>query len=94
MQFEWNDKKAQTNKEKHKISFEEAKTVFDDEDALFLYDSSHSLDEDRYILLGMSSSFRLLVVCHAPQQNNELIHIISARAANKQEVKQYQDLHL
>lgn len=93
MQFEWNEEKAQSNKQKHGISFEEAKTVFDDENALFLYDAAHSLDEDRYILLGMSSSIRLLVVCHAPQQNDEVIRIISARTANKQERQQYRDLY-
>ena len=60
--FDWNNQKASVNKRKHGISFEEAQTVFYDENARLLYDSDHSLDEERYILLGISSSFRLLVV--------------------------------
>jgi uncharacterized protein len=92
--FEWNEDKAQSNQQKHGISFEEAKTVFYDANALMLYDSTHSLDEDRYILLGVSSSLRLLVVCHIPLQDDEVIRIFSARTATKQERQQYRDMYL
>ena len=64
MKFEWDDKKAQANIEKHKVSFEEASTVFYDEDAILFDDPDHSDDEDRSILLGFSSMAKMLIVCH------------------------------
>ena len=67
IRFEWDELKAQINEQKHGISFEEAQTAFYDENARLTFDSEHSLDEERYILLGMSSSLRLLVVCHLYQ---------------------------
>ncbi|MEO0768588.1 MAG: BrnT family toxin [Cyanobacteria bacterium J06649_4] len=88
--FEWDERKAQKNERKHGISFEEAQTAFEDENARLLYDPEHSQDEDRYILLGMSSILRVLVVCHVYRQNDELIRLISARRATKKEQKQYQ----
>ena len=62
--FEWDTQKAQTNERKHGISFEEAETAFYDLNARTSYDLDHSQDEDRYILLGISESFNLIVVCH------------------------------
>ena len=64
LRFEWNDGKAAANLKKHKISFEEAKTVFVDERAKLIDDPDHSQDEDRFVLLGLSSALRLLLVCH------------------------------
>ncbi|MDX2255467.1 MAG: BrnT family toxin [Pseudanabaenaceae cyanobacterium bins.39] len=92
--FDWDDQKANINKQKHGISFEEAQTVFYDENARLLYDSDHSLDEDRYIILGISSSLRLIVVCHVYREENGIVRIISARKATKQEVQQYRRFSL
>ena len=89
--FEWDIRKNETNIKKHKISFEEAKTVFYDENARIITDPEHSEDEDRFIILGLSSVLRLLVVCHCYRQNDEVIRIISARKATKNETKYYGD---
>ncbi|MDJ0621040.1 MAG: BrnT family toxin [Calothrix sp. MO_192.B10] len=91
MRFDWDEQKAESNEQKHGVSFEEARTVFYDENARLIYDPEHSVEEDRYIMLGISSLFRLLVVCHLYQKNDELIRIISARKATKQERQQYID---
>lgn len=87
--FTWDDRKAADNLRKHGVSFEEAATVFMDENARLLHDPDHSSDEDRFILLGLSSIIRLLVVCHAYRSNDQKIRIISSRKATKQETKQY-----
>jgi uncharacterized protein len=92
--FDWNNQKAKVNERKHGVSFEEAQTVFYDENARLRYDSDHSLDEERYILLGISSLLRLLVVCHAYREGEGSIRIISARKATKQEIKQYRSFSL
>ena len=91
LRFEWDELKAESNEQKHSISFNEAQTVFYDENARLRFDSEHAIDEDRYILLGMSSSLRLLVVSHLYQEDIELIRIISARKATKRERQQYRD---
>ncbi|MBM4067306.1 MAG: BrnT family toxin [Planctomycetes bacterium] len=87
--FEWDAGKNSLNKKKHGVSFEEAQTVFSDENALLLHDPYHSKGEDRFILLGLSSSLRILVVCHCYRKNDEVIRIISARKATRSEQKQY-----
>ncbi len=92
--FDWNDRKARVNERKHGVSFEEAQTVFYDENARLRYDTDHSLDEERYILLGISNMLRLLVVCHIYREEKEVIRIISARKAAKQEGKQYRGFSL
>lgn len=89
MSFEWDESKNSQNKKKHGISFEEGRTVFVDENALLLHDPDHSHEEDRFILLGLSSNLRILVVCHCYRKNDEIIRIISARKATKLEQKQY-----
>jgi uncharacterized protein len=89
LRFEWDDRKALSNENKHGISFEEAETVFNDEAARLLYDEEHSSEEDRYILLGMSDSLSLLVVCHVYKEDEETIRIFSARRANRREQQQY-----
>ncbi len=91
LRFEWDQFKAESNEQKHGISFNEAQTIFYDENARLRHDSEHSVDEERYILLGMSSSLRLLVVSHIYQEDIELIRIISARKATKRERQQYRD---
>lgn len=89
LSFEWDDKKGRENAKKHGVSFEEAQTVFLDENAVRFYDPEHSQDEDRFILLGMSSRLRVLVVCHCLRESDSVIRIISARKADKQEEKGY-----
>lgn len=86
--FEWNQGKAASNIKKHGVSFDEAVTVFWDENALIINDPDHSEDEDRFILLGMSENLRILVVIHCERGNT--IRLISARTATKQERKQYE----
>lgn len=87
--FEWNDEKSSANKNKHGISFEEAKNVLDDQFARLIADPDHSNEEDRFILLGMSTQARLLVVSHFVRVN-ESIRIISVRRADRQERNIYE----
>ncbi len=87
--FEWGEKKNVSNKKKHGISFEEAKSVFTDPFARLISDPDHSDEEDRFILLGTSIHSRLLVVCHCIRSNDS-IRIISARKADKQEHEIYE----
>lgn len=91
LHFEWDEEKNALNKRKHRGSFEEARTAFYDEHALVIADPDHSEDEDRFILLGLSSSLRLLVVCHCYRQNENVIRIFSARKATRAEQTQYED---
>jgi len=90
MNFEWDDRKAELNKKKHGVSFKEAATVFDDTDALQIFDPDHSEEEDRFILLGMSSILRVLVVCHCFRASDDTIRIISARKATRNESSTYE----
>jgi uncharacterized DUF497 family protein len=87
--FLWDDNKADENQRKHKLSFEEAQTVFTDPNARMIFDPEHSADEDRFVILGISSALRLLVVCHCYRERDMVIRIISARKATKHEQKQY-----
>ena len=91
LKFEWDENKNEINKKKHKISFEEAKTVFYDEEALLIDDPEHSQEEERFIILGLSKNANLLVVCHCYRASETVIRIISARKATKSETKQYQE---
>ena len=85
IQFEWDQSKATANQRKHGVSFEEAQSIFYDEFAVQFYDDEHSTSEERFILLGMSASARLLIVCHCERESGNLIRIISARKATKAE---------
>jgi uncharacterized DUF497 family protein len=76
LRFEWDAQKAVTNLRKHGVSFEEAKSVFYDERARMIEDPDHSHGEDRYILLGLSARFSILVVCHCYRGSRGLIRII------------------
>lgn len=87
--FSWDDRKERANQRKHSVSFEEAITVFADENARLKHDPDHSQDEDRFILLGFSAKLRMLVVVHAYRQDEKEIRIISARKAVPKERKQY-----
>jgi uncharacterized DUF497 family protein len=89
LRFEWEPKKASANLKKHGISFEEAKSVFYDESAKLISDPDHSVDEDRFILLGVSHSFRVILVCHCYRSEGNVIRIISARKATVKETKTY-----
>ncbi len=89
VRFEWDEKKHILNKRKHGVSFDEAQTIFADENGLLLDDPDHSHDEDRFILLGLSSRLRLLVVSHTYLKDDAIIRIISARKATRSEQKQY-----
>jgi uncharacterized DUF497 family protein len=91
LRFEWDQRKAATDVGKHGVSFEEARTVFFDEDALLRPDEDHSDDEDRFLLLGLSSRLRVLIVCHCYREQDEIIRVISARKANPIERSQYED---
>ena len=89
IEFAWSTRKAAANKRKHRVSFEEAQTVFYDEEALLLDDPDHWEDEDRFLLLGLSSNLRVLVVVHS-YTDDETIRIISARKANARERLMYE----
>ena len=89
IRFEWDDNKNEINKKKHKISFDEAITVFDDAEALVIDDPEHSQEEDRFIILGLSNKSNLLVVCHCYRKSDTVIRIISARKSTRNETKQY-----
>jgi uncharacterized DUF497 family protein len=91
MRIVWDEKKNLDNIKKHKISFEEAKTVFYDPNGKLISDPDHSVEEDRFILLGLSKMLHLLVVCHCYRENDENIRIISARKAEPNEEKQYEN---
>ena len=89
LRFEWDENKNRINLAKHKISFEEAQTVFYDEEALVIDDPEHSQEEERFIILGFSKKANLLVVCHCYRESESVIRIISARKATKTEERQY-----
>ncbi len=85
IKFDWDPAKAASNLRKHGVSFEEAQSVFYDELAVQFHDDPHSADEDRFLMLGMSSGANLLLLCHCERDGGGVIHIISARKATKQE---------
>lgn len=87
--FEWDASKASLNKKKHGISFDEAKTVFFDENAKVIPDPEHSDNEERFIILGLSVNVRMLVVIHCYRKDDRIIRLISARKATQNESMQY-----
>jgi uncharacterized DUF497 family protein len=89
VRFEWNDAKARDNARKHGVSFEEARTVFSDAQAILMPDPDHSSGEERFLLLGLSSTLRVLTVVHTYRERDEVIRIISARKATHTERAQY-----
>jgi len=89
LRFEWDPAKEQANRRKHKVSFQEAESVFADERARILDDPDHSEAEDRFVVLGLSSRFRVLVVVHTYRGYEDVIRIISARRATRAERAYY-----
>ena len=91
IEFEWDERKNRSNKNKHGVGFNEAKSVFYDENALEYYDDTHSENEDRYLMLGLSGHLRILIVSYTVRttDNETLIRIISSRKATKKEQKEY-----
>ena len=89
IRIEWDESKSRLNLKKHGVSFDEAQSVFLDENAIRYYDPDHSDDEDRFIMLGMSFQLRVLVVCHCYRSDDKIIRIISARKANRKEAAAY-----
>jgi uncharacterized protein len=89
IRFEWDPAKSASNFKKHHVSFEEASTVFLDEYGLLIADPDHSDEEDRFILLGLSSTLRLLIVCHCYRSKGGVIRIISAQKADRNEHQDY-----
>ena len=87
--FVWDDEKYALNLNKHGVSFREASSVFDDDNAVYFDDETHSQDEERFIVIGYSENARMLMVCHCYRNGDSLIRIISARKANKKEMAQY-----
>ena len=89
LRFEWDPRKAAANVQKHGVSFEEARSVFADERAKLIDDPDHSEEEVRFILMGLSGSLRVLVVCHCYREEGNAVRIISARKATAKEAKFY-----
>jgi len=89
IRFEWDSEKAKLNAEKHGVTFEEAESVFYDEQAIQFYDDEHSEWEDRFLMLGLSVKLKLLLVCHCFREKDSVIRIISARKATKAESRHY-----
>jgi uncharacterized DUF497 family protein len=89
VRFEWDKRKNSENRRKHGVSFEEAQTVFLDENALRFFDPDHSEDENRFLMLGISFQLRILVVCHRFRADDAILRIISARKANRKETAEY-----
>lgn len=89
MKFEWDENKNKVNKEKHGISFEDAKEVFDDDNAILFDDPDHSVGEERFLIIGEAATSKICIVSHCYRDNN-VIRIISAREATKNEKKIYE----
>jgi uncharacterized DUF497 family protein len=92
MRFEWDQAKDKTNLGKHGVSFDEAKSVFYDDNAKLIDDPDHSTGEDRFIIMGISGKLRIITVCHCYRGDNEVIRIISARKATKPEINYYKGI--
>ena len=86
--FEWDENKNTINKKKHGISFEEAKEVFGDNNAILFDDPDHSVGEERFLIIGIIRSQKICIVSHC-YRDNDVIRIISAREATKNEKKVY-----
>jgi uncharacterized DUF497 family protein len=91
IRFEWDPAKALFNLRKHGVTFEEARTAFEDDEALLLPDPDHSADEVRWVLVGLSAVARVLVVVHCERAGGDVIRLISARKADRDERLTYAD---
>ncbi len=91
IKFEWDDYKNDINKKKHGLSFEEAIEVFGDENAILFDDPDHSIEEDRFLIIGAIRSAKICIVSHCYRDNDNVIRLISAREATKSEKRVYQE---
>ena len=91
IRFEWDPRKERRNKQKHGVGFDEASTVFADTLSITIPDPDHSNDEERWVIIGCSHRQRLLVVVHMDQDEAETIRIISARPADPDERREYEE---
>lgn len=91
MRFEWDPEKAAANLSKHEVSFEEASTVWDDYFNIELFDHGHSVDENRFLMIGESSEKRLLIISFTERENR--VRIISARELTRKERRDYEHGH-
>jgi len=89
MNFIWDENKNQLNIKEHKVSFQEAETVFYDPNAKIIHDPDHSIEEDRFIIIGISKLMKLLIVCHCYEENEDTIRIFSSRKATTKEKREY-----
>ncbi len=89
IRFEWDERKNTQNQRKHRVSFEEAQSVFFDEFAILIPDPDASRSEERFVLLGLSDMVRTLVICHCVRAEGDVVRIISARKANRAERRAY-----
>jgi len=89
LRFEWDERKNRENQRKHGVSFEESRSVFFDQQAVEFYDDKYGEMEDRFLLLGVSAKLRILMVCHCLRQGGDVIRIISARRATRNEQREY-----
>ena len=92
IKFEWDAAKAKSNKKKHGVSFEEARSVFYDEFAVQFFDEDNSESEDRFLMLGFSDEARFLIVCHCERDLGNIVRIISSRKATKNETNYYRGI--
>lgn len=89
LKFEWDENKNEINKKKHGLSFEDAKEVFYDDDAILFDDPDHSIDEERFLIIGALRSSKICIVSPCYRDNENVIRIISARKATKEETNIY-----
>ena len=87
----WDKNKAKINFAEHRVSFEEAQSVFDDDNARLIFDPDHSESENRFILLGLSCSLKILIIVHCYKDEDNTIRLISTRKATKSEIKSYKE---
>ena len=87
--FDWDENKNRINLKKHGITFEEASSVFFDDRAILFDDPEHSINEDRFLLLGISETSKVCIVCHCYRESDTVIRIISARQATRKEEERY-----
>ncbi len=89
IRFRWSEKKNTANRQKYGVSFDEAKSVFQDPKALIVPDPDHPGEEDRFLILGFQAERNLLIVCQYAEESDTEIRIVSAREATKKESRRY-----
>lgn len=91
IRFEWDEDKNRINRKKHGIWFEETEAVFDDPCGRVFYDDNHSDEEDRFVIVGMNATGKLLVIVHCYSASGDMIRLISARKATRKEARFYEE---